>query len=295
MYVTTYEVLVGLSKLIAPITPYISEELYRNLTGEESVHLTDYPTYDENLIDEYVEQRMDLVRNLISIGRYVREETKIKVRQPLSKALLDGKNKELISDLVPLIQEELNIKEIEFVSDLNEYMNLSVKPNFKVVGKVFGPLIKEFQTKLENLDADKIATLQKGGVIVLEVGGEEKEVTNEMVDIRIASKEGFNVGMENNEFIILDTTLTEELILEGNAREIVSKVQQLRKNKDFNVADRINLYYDGIEDIEKTISMFEAYIKNETLSVNVIKKDNLSESFDINGLEMNIDIEKIIN
>ncbi|MBQ9834120.1 MAG: isoleucine--tRNA ligase [Bacilli bacterium] len=292
VYVTTYEVLVGLSKLIAPITPYISEELYRNLTGEESVHLTDYPTYDEKLIDEHVEQRMDLVRNLISIGRYVREETKIKVRQPLSKALLDGKNKELISDLVPLIEEELNIKEIEFVTDLNEYMNLSVKPNFKVVGKVFGPLIKEFQTKLEALDANMISTLQKGESITLEVGAEEKEITPEMVDIRIASKEGFNVGMENNEFIILDTTLTEELILEGNAREIVSKVQQLRKNKDFNVADRINLYYDGNENIEKTISMFEEYIKNETLSVDIIKKDNLFESFDINGLEMNIDIEK---
>ena len=295
VYITTYEVLIGLSKLIAPITPYVSEELYRNLTNEESVHLTDYPTYDEKLIDEHIEERMDLVRNLISIGRYVREETKIKVRQPLSKALLDGKNKELISDLVPLIEEELNIKEIEFVSDLNEYMNLSVKPNFKVVGKVFGPLIKEFQLKLENLAADKIATLQKGGEITLEVGGEEKEVTAEMVDIRIASKEGFNVGMENNKFIILDTTLTEELIFEGNAREIVSKVQQLRKNKNFNVADRINLYYDGNEDIKKTISMFEDYIRNETLSVDIIKKDNLLETFDINGLEMKINIEKSTN
>lgn len=292
VYITTYEVLVGLAKLIAPITPFISEELYRNLTNEESVHLTDYPTCDESLINEHIEERMDLVRNLISIGRFVREETKIKVRQPLSEALLDGKSKELIADLVPLIQEELNIKEIKFVDDLNEYMNLSVKPNFKVVGKVFGPLVKEFQAKLETLSNEKIASLQKGENIKLEIGGEEKEITSEMVDIRISSKEGFNVGMENNNFIILDTTLTDDLILEGIAREMISKVQQLRKNKEFNVADRITLYYNGDEDIEKCIEQFAEYIKAETLSLEIIKKDNLEEKYDLNGHECSIDVER---
>lgn len=292
VYITTYEVLVGLAKLIAPITPFISEELYRNLTNEESVHLTDYPTCDESLINEHIEERMDLVRNLISIGRYVREETKIKVRQPLSEALLDGQSKELIADLVPLIQEELNIKEIKFVDDLNEYMNLSVKPNFKVVGKVFGPLVKEFQAKLETLSNEEIASLQKGEKIKLEIGGEEKEITSEMVDIRISSKEGFNVGMENNNFIILDTTLTDDLILEGIAREMISKVQQLRKNKEFNVADRITLYYNGDEDIEKCIEQFAEYIKAETLSLEIIEKDNLEEKYDLNGHECSIDVER---
>ena len=292
VYITTYEVLVGLSKLIAPITPFIAEELYRNLTGEKSVHLTDYPKCDKKLIDEHIEERMDLVRNLISIGRYVREETKIKVRQPLSKALLDGKNKDLIADLVPLISEELNIKEVEFVDDLNEYMNISVKPNFKVVGKVFGPLIKEFQTKLENLDTDSINSLQKGDSIKLELGNEEKEITADMVEIRISSKEGFNVGMENNHFIILDTTLTDELILEGIAREMVSKVQQLRKNKDFNVADRITLYYSGDEDIDKCVKEFKDYIQNETLSLDIIKKDKLKENYDLNGHICYIDVER---
>ena len=292
VYITTYEVLEGLCRMIAPVVPFVTDEIYTKLTGEKSVHLAEYPKYNKKLIDEHVEERMDLVRSLISIGRFVREETKIKVRQPLSEALLDGKNKDLISDLVPLIQEELNIKEVVFVDDLNEYMNLSVKPNFKVVGKVFGPLIKEFQTKLEGLTAEEISTLQKGGTITLEVGGEEKEVTLEMVDIRISSKEGFNVGMENNNFIILDTTLTDELILEGIAREMVSKVQQLRKNKDFNVADRITLFYSGDEDVDKCVETFADYIKNETLSLDIVKKDGLTEKCDLNGHDCYIDVER---
>ena len=292
VYITTYEVLEGLCRMIAPVVPFVTDEIYTKLTGEKTVHLTSYPKYDKKLIDEHIEERMDLVRNLISIGRFVREETKIKVRQPLSEALLDGKNKELISDLVPLIQEELNIKEVVFVDDLNEYMNLSVKPNFKVVGKVFGPLIKEFQTKLEGLSAEEISTLQKGGTVQLEVGGEDKEVTLEMVDIRISSKEGFNVGMENNNFIILDTTLTDELILEGIAREMVSKVQQLRKNKDFNVADRITLYYSGDEAVDNCVETFAEYIKNETLSLDIVKKDGLTELCDLNGHDCYIDVER---
>lgn len=292
VYITTYEVLEGLCRMIAPVVPFVTDEIYTKLTGEKSVHLAEYPKYNKKLIDEHIEERMDLVRSLISIGRFVREETKIKVRQPLSEALLDGKNKDLISDLVPLIQEELNIKEVVFVDDLNEYMNLSVKPNFKVVGKVFGPLIKEFQTKLESLSNEDISTLQKGGVVNMEIGGETKEVTLDMVDIRISSKEGFNVGMENNNFIILETTLTDELVLEGIAREMVSKVQQLRKNKDFNVADRITLYYSGDEDIDKCIESFSEYIKNETLSLNIIKKDNLTEQYDLNGHNCYIDVER---
>lgn len=292
VYITTYEVLEGLCRMIAPVVPFITDEIYTKLTGEESVHLASFPKYRKQLIDEHIEQRMDLIRSLISIGRYVREEAKIKVRQPLSEALLDGKNKELISDLVSLIEEELNIKKVVFVDDLNEYMNLSVKPNFKVVGKIFGPLIKEFQTKLETLSSEEINNLQKGQSIKMTIGSEEKEITPEMVDIRISSKEGFNVGMENNNFIILDTTLTDDLILEGIAREMISKVQQIRKNKDFNVADRITLYYNGDEDIDKCITKFSDYIKNETLSLEIVKKDNLQEKYDLNGHNCYIDVER---
>ena len=292
VYITTYEVLVGLSKLIAPIVPFLSEELYRNLTGGESVHLESYPVCNDDLINEHIEAKMDLVRNLISIGRYVREEAKIKVRQPLSEALLDGKNKELIFDLVPLIEEELNIKDVTFVEDLNEYMNVSLKPNFKVVGKLFGSLIKEFQSKLENLSEEEVNSLQKGNSINLELGGELKEIAPDMVEIRISSKEGFNVGMENNNFIILNTELTEELIMEGIARETVSKVQNLRKTKDFDITDRINIYYNGDEEFKKALDKYMDYIKAETLAVDVIVKEELTEKFDLNGHEVYLAVEK---
>lgn len=292
VYKTTYEVLVGLCRMIAPIVPFVSEEIYRNLTGEESVHLSDFPKYDEVLIDERIEERMDLVRSLISIGRYVREEAKIKVREPLKEALLDGKNEELIKDLVPLIEEELNVKEVVVTSNLNEYMNFTVKPNFKNVGKIFGPNIKEFQSKLENLSEEELTKLTNKETVSMVVGNENYEVDETYVDIRISSKEGFNVGMENNNFIILNTERTEELILEGIAREFVSKVQNLRKTLDFNVVDRISIFVSGDEEFNKALQKFKEYIQNETLAISITEKDGLEEKYDLNGHDVYIEIEK---
>ena len=212
VYNTTYEVLLGLTKLIAPIVPFISEDIYLKLTDNESVHLANFPKFDETLFNDKIEEKMDLVRSLISIGRFVREESKVKVRQPISEILLDGKNENVIGDLVPLIKEELNVKEIIFTNDLSNYMNFTVKPNFKVCGPVFGPKIKDLSNKLLDLTTEEINRLQNNENIVISLD-KDYEVTSEMVDIRISSKEGFNVGMENNNFIILNTNLTDDLIL----------------------------------------------------------------------------------
>jgi len=293
VYITTYEVLTGLCKLCAPVIPFTTEEIYKDLTNEESVHLADYPTCDESLIDEKLEEKMDLVRDLISLGRNVREENKVKVRQPISEVVLDGKNESILKDLVDLIKEELNVKEVVFESDLSKYMNYFVKPNFKEVGKVFGANIKEFATKLESLTSDDVQKLENNETISMEVAGTTYDVNKDMVDIRISSKEGFNVGSENNNFVILNTNLTEDLILEGLARECVSKVQQLRKNSDFNIVDRINLYYSGDEDFDKCIEKFEDYIKDETLAINIAKDDNIDESFDLNGHSIKLKVEKV--
>ena len=293
VYKTTYDVLVGLSKMIAPITPFISEEIFTNLTDKESVHLEDFPKYDLSLINDKLEEKMDLVRDLISIGRMVREENKIKVRQPLSEIILDGGKKAIIDDLVWLIEEELNVKNVKFNDDLNEYMNLEIRPNFKEAGKVFGKDIKEYQNALKELDKDSIKKLENSESVTLKINGKDYEITRDLIDIRISNKEGFNVGMDNNLFVILNTELTDKLILEGNAREIVSKVQQLRKNKDFDVVDRIKLYYNADQEIEKSFKEFEQYIKDETLAVEISKKDNLNEKLDINSHEVLIDIEKI--
>ena len=293
VYLTTYEVLVGLSKLIAPITPYISEELYRNLTNEESVHLADYPKCNEELIDDKLEEKMDLVRELISIGRNIREAKKIKVREPLAKVLLDIKDKDVIGDLTDLIKEELNVKEVIYVSDLTKYMDLTVKPNFKEVGKVFGKNIKDFQEKLTNLTTDDINTLNSGNNIKMTIDNTEYEVNKDMVDIRISSKEGFNVGTINNKFIILNTELSKELLDEGLARETISKIQQLRKSYNFDIMDRIKVYYHANDEYTNSINKHLEFIKKETLAIEFINDNSLELDTNINDYQVGFKLERM--
>ena len=292
VYITTYEVLVGLCKLCAPIIPYTTEEIYKDLTNEKSVHLCDFPICDESLINDEIEVKMDLVRDLISTGRYVREETKIKVRQPISECLIDGKYKNILGDLVELINEELNVKNVVFVDDLTKYMNFTIKPNFKVCGKMFGPRIKNYQEALSDLDKSDIDLLLKNETITIDFMDERLDIIPDMVDIRIESKEGFNVGMENNKFIILNTELTRELLLEGLAREAVSKIQNLRKTVGLNIADRIKLYFNGDDEVKEAFVMFKKYIMDETLSVEFEEINSDLEIVDINGHNVGIKIEK---
>ena len=292
VYKTTYDVLVGICELLAPICPFISEEIYTKLTGNESVHLANYPVYNEEYINDNIESRMDLIRDLISMGRNAREDAKIKVRQPISEALIDGKNESLISDLIPLIKEELNVKEVVFIKDISEYMNFSVKPNFKEVGKIFGSKIKDFANSLSNLTEEEINKLNNGEEIIVKLNDEEVKVDKNMVDIRISAKEGFNVAYENNNFIILDTNLTHELILEGIAREMISKVQNIRKESNFEITDRINLYYNSDSLIDEAIEKYAEFIKLETLSLIIEKREDLQKSYDLNGHETYIEVEK---
>ena len=291
VYMTTYEILTGVCKLAAPIIPYTTEEIYQNLTGEESVHLADFPKYDEKLINKEIEVKMDLVRDLISTGRFVREDTKIKVRQPLSEALVDGKYETILGDLVELIKEELNVKKVTFVSDLSKYMNFNIKPNFKVCGAMFGPRMKDYQALLQNLSEEDEEALLQEEAITVEFDGERLDITPDMVDVRIEAKEGFNVGMQNNKFVILNTELSEELILEGLAREFVSKVQNIRKTIGLEISDRINLTYFGDELTNKAFEAFKEYIMSETLAVNFELKDS-GEVNDINGHDVKIEVKK---
>ena len=283
VYMTTYEVLVGLSKIIAPVVPFISEEIYTKLTHEYSVHTADYPKYDESLIDLKLEEKMDLVRNLISMGRMVREETKIKVRTPLAEAIIDNNVYEKIVDLVPLIEEELNVKTILSEEDLTKYMNLSVKPNYKVVGKVLGSKLKAYE---EFLQTKTVAELNSE-----EVKFEDVLITKDMFEVKISSKEGFNVGVLDNLFIILNTNLTEDLILEGHAREFISKIQNMRKTNGYDVSDRINIYYSS-EEFKTVVDKYADYIKNETLALNIVEKELDVNEMSVNGIKVYVEIEK---
>ena len=292
VYKTTYDVLVGLTKLIAPVVPFISEEIYTALTNQESVHLAKFPKCDDKLIDEKIEEKMDLVRDLISLGRNVREEAKIKVRQPISEAILDGKNKNIIGDLTELIKEELNVKEIKFVDDLSIYMNYEVKPNFKVCGPLLGSSIKSFQGYVKNFNYGDIKNLEEGNEVKINLDGKEITITYDMLDVRITSKEGFNSTHEGNNFIVLNTTLNKDLINEGIARELISKIQQLRKNKDFNIVDRINIYYSHNDEIEEAIEEYRDMIMKDTLAEQIDERNDLTEEFNINGIEVKLDVAR---
>ena len=287
VYYTTYEVLKGLSKLIAPVTPFISEEIYQNLTGEESVHLASYPVCDESLINDDIEKRMDLVRDLISLGRNVREEERIKVRQPILEVILDGKNKKILNGLDDLIKEELNVKNIVFEDDFTKYMDFKIKPNFKEAGKVLGSKMKDFVSFLDNLSDSEVRSIVNGNSITFD----GMTIGNELLDVKIASKDGMKVSMENNNFIILNTTLNDDLIREGIAREIVSKVQNLRKEKGFDIENRIILYYNG--SLDDVLDEFGDYIKKETLALEIVKDDDLKNEYKINDIVLYLDVKKV--
>ncbi len=295
VYNTTFEVLVGVSKLIAPFAPYLSEEIFRNLTGEATVHVAYYPETDESLIDNKLEERMDLVRSLVGLGRASREQVRIKVRQPIQKVFIDAKYEDMISYLIPLIQEELNVKEVIFEKDLNRYMNFSLKPNYKYAGSILGAKIKTFAKVLQEMDASVYAPkFEAGETVKVDLDGETLEVNKDYVLISISAKEGFTVTTENNLFVILDTTLTKELIEEGYAREFISKVQQMRKNNNYEMMDRINIYYDGDDEIASAVETFMDYIKQETLAEKVERmKDDSFEKQDLNGHETGMKVERV--
>ncbi|MTI61654.1 MAG: isoleucine--tRNA ligase [Firmicutes bacterium] len=294
VYNTTYEVLVGIAKMIAPFSPFIADELYQKLTAEESVHLAYYPELDQELIDNKLEEKMDLVRNLVTLGRAVREENDLKVRQPIQQVLVDGKYEELIADLVPLMKEELNVKEIVFTTELSEYLDYKVKPNFQVVGPILRNKMKFFAPALAKLDANEIKDkVDKSETFTVDLDGEEFEVKPDYVNIENKDKEGFAVAMDNNLFVILDTTLSQDLLNEGYAREFVSKVQQIRKNNGYEVTDNINIYYNGDEEISAAVNAFEDYIKKETLAVSINRTNEDLEAFDLNDHETGIRLEKI--
>ena len=292
VYNTTYEILCGICKIIAPIVPFVSEDIYTKLTNN-SVHLQDFPKYDESMINEKIEEKMDLVRNLISLGRNAREEVKIKVRQPINEVILDKKNESIIGDLTDLIKEELNVKNITFTNDLNTYISYEVKPNFKVCGPILGKNIKEFANTVSKLTDNEINNLEKGNTITLSVNNEEVEVNYEMLDIRINSKEGFNASHENNNFIILNTTLTKELLDEGIVREFISKVQQIRKSNDYEMMDRITIYHSDNKEFDESIKNYIDFIKKETLADDiVVLNETYENTYDLNGIELGIKLEK---
>ena len=294
VYETMYEALVVLCKLCAPLTPFLTEEIYEKLTGEKSVHLADFPKVEETLIDEAVEERMDLVRDVCSLGRFAREEVNIKVRQPISSLILPKSDELIIGDLLPVIQEELNVKEVQFKADMTDYLEYVVKPNFQVLGKTLGPKMKELQQIISKLTSNEIREIGENGLTV-KLAGEDFKLDSENTLVSIKQKEGYASTSNNRTIVVLDTELTDELILEGLAREFVRKVQSLRKDADFVITDHIKIYYNGTDKVDCMLKDFRDYVMGETLGDELIKDISLTDKdkCDLNDEEAYIKVEKV--
>ena len=291
VYKTTYDVLVGLCKLIAPIAPFISEEMYQKLTGEESVHLADYPKATKKFINEKLEEKMDLVIELISSARNIREDSKIKVRQPIKDVIFEGKYEKLLKDFEDLFKEELNVKNVIWENDMSKYVSMEYKPNFKEVGKLLGSNMSKFAEYLRNITPEDVKVFEEGN-LHLEFDGIDYLIEPNFVIKTIKSQEGYNAVMLNYKVVVINTVLDQDLINEGIAREIVSKIQNLRKTSGFDIADRVDIKFNADKEVVDAIKHYKKYIMNEVLAVSFEEDSKTEEELKINEYTMNISISK---
>ena len=299
-YVTLYNVLVTLIKVSAPFIPFMTDEIYQNLVvgldpnAEESVHLCLWPNVDESVIDKKLEKEMDLAYKVVKLGRSSRNAVNIKNRQPLSKMLIS-------IDTLPkyyedIVKEELNIKEIELGAEMSEYVDFEIKPNLPVLGKEYGKLIPKIREEIAKKNQMELATKVKNGKVeYIEIDGVQIGLDSNNLLITMHGKEGFAFSGEGEMGVVLDTHITPELKEEGYLREILSKVQNMRKESGFEVLDRINLYVSENENLEKVIKKYEEIIKKDTLANNIFYNEKEREYTDtnINGENLKIGVEVI--
>lgn len=296
-YLTLYHVLVEVCKLIAPVAPYLSEDIYRNLTGQESVHLSDFPIVNKKVIHPVLEEEMDTVIKLVSLGRAARNTCQIKVRQTLGALYVPEKYKPLIARMENLIKEEINVKEIKYIADKDNFVSYEFKANFKVMGPKYGKHVKHIVAALGNMDSNHIVeSLHKNNEFYLEMDGSTFKLTEDDLNISIKDKEGFVFASYNKElFVALDTNLNDELIEEGLARELVAKIQNTRKDKGMDIMDRINIFFVASEMIQNVFNKHSEYIKDETLTDSFYcckKEQDDMIKWDINGNDVYLTVEK---
>lgn len=294
-YRTLYMVLLEVSKLSAPFVPYLAEELYLNLCSGQSVHLQDYPTCDEKYIDLKLEKDMQAVIDVVSMGRTARGESNIKIRQPLGKMYVPAKLKSSLDKMIALVQEEVNIHEIEYVAEDSDFVQYELKPQFKVMGPKYGKLMKRIAAELEKADASvAIRNFAKDLPFELMVDSQKVELLPEDLQVQIRPREGYTFASIKDLYVALDTSLNEELILEGYARELINKIQFSRKEQGFEIMDRILITYSGDEDIKKAVEIYGKFIMSETLSDELSFTDDQNMPvIDINGKEVRLAVKRL--
>jgi isoleucyl-tRNA synthetase len=299
-YMTLYTALVTLCKVAAPMIPFMTEEIYCNLvagidkTAPESVHLCDFPVANEEYIDKELEANMDEVLKIVVIGRACRNSANIKNRQPIGKMYVKAEN-ELSDFYKEIIEDELNVKTVEFTDDVRAYSSYSFKPQLKTVGPKYGKLLGQIRQALTCIDGNNaMDELNAKGMLEFDFAGEKVELTKEDLLIEIAQTEGFESGSDNGITVVLDTNLTEELIEEGFMREIISKIQTMRKEADFEVMDKITVYAKDNAKIADLLSKNAEEVKNDVLATDIIFDDmqGYSKEWNINGENVVLGVKK---
>ena len=300
-YMTLYTALVTFAKAAAPLIPFMTEHIYRNLvagidkTALESVHLCDYPVADESFIDGELERNMDLTLKIVVLGRAARNASAIKNRQPIGEMFVAGGA--LPDFFREIAEDELNVKRIIFTETPDKFLTAHIKPNFRVLGKKVGKAMGEVQAALKNTDGGKAkAEMAATGKLKVRVSSGEFELTAEDIEITVEQAEGYAVESDRDLTVALSTVLTPELIEEGFVRELISKIQTMRREADFNVTDRIKVYAAGNDKLTAIIKNNAEQIQNIVLATDIVcgelPAENSGKTWNINGEDVTLAIER---
>ena len=298
-YMTLYTALITIAKVAAPMIPFMTEDIYRNLvcsidkTAPESVHLCDFPEYKTEWIDPELEKAMEEVLDIVVLGRACRNDANIKNRQPIGKMYVKAEN-ELSDFYKEIIADELNVKEVVFTDDVRDFTSYSFKPQLRTLGKRFGKQLNALKEVLSNLDGNKaMDELNEKGTLTIILEGSEEVLEKDDLLIDAAQMEGYVSGSDYGITVVLDTNLSEELLEEGYVLEIISKIQTMRKEADFEVMDHINVYLEGNDKLKAILSKNEEAVKAKVLAENICyegAKGSVKE-WSINGENVTLGVE----
>jgi len=288
-YSTLYECLTTLSRLLAPFMPFIAEEMYQNLvrsvdaTAPESVHLCDYPQAREEVIDRELVEDTRLVMRLVSLGHGARNRAGLKLRQPLAQALFQVRSEseaESLRRLADQVLDELNVKELVFLEDAGQVVDYIVSPVAHLLGKKYGAFFPKVRAALAELDRAELARrVQAGETVVLDIVGQTVNLLPEELEVRIEAKAGYAVAEEAGYLAAVSTTLDKDLIQEGLAREIVRRIQTMRKDAGLRIEDRITTYYQAGPTLWEVMEVLSEYVRGETLSTELVESELPAEAY----------------
>lgn len=299
-YMTLYTSLLTICKASAPIIPFMTEEIYQNIVrsvdnnAPESIHLCDFPAYDESHIDLQLEADMEHLLDAVVLGRSCRNSSNIKTKQPVAKMYIKA-DWQLSDYYTDIIAGELNVKNVVFASDVSEFTSYSFKPQLRTVGPKYGKLLGGIKAYLSEVDGSAaMAQLKAEGALKFEVNGDPVELTEEDLLISSQEKSGYVSASDNDLTVVIDTNLTPELIEEGFVREIISKIQTMRKEAGFDVIDSIKVYVSDNEKIADIMTKNAEKIKSEVLATELILNDKkgYEKQWSVNGEDVTIAVEK---